>query len=335
DDDCDLKVPDHVQIHIICVNGDAKVTNLITPLTIDEVNGDLTIRHIDASVSINVVNADLSTKHIVGNVTIQEVNGDCSLQRIDGDVSVKAANGDLGLADIVGNISIAESVADIAVEVDFDPQYAYNFRSQDDIAFTLYPEPNVTFYLPAQTDYTFTRELKRVANILTPDEDEPRVRVQFGNGAAKVYVESADDVVFASRTVGGSGFSFEFNLGNQLRDIEAQINESLSGLGEMIEAQTREAIASASSFAKDIRVEARIQRAQDRAQRRAQRHAERAQRRMERAQRFDHRRQSPQTSPSSTTVSHEERLLILQMLQDGRITVEEANQLLSTLEGKV
>jgi hypothetical protein len=63
-----------------------------------------------------------------------------------------------------------------------------------------------------------------------------------------------------------------------------------------------------------------------------QNQAERIQRQVERS----HRRANvkPTPAPAPNSVSEEERLMVLSMLEEGKITVEEAEQILRTMEGE-
>ena len=91
------------------------------------------------------------------------------------------------------------------------------------------------------------------------------------------------------------------------------------------------------------RAQEKIRRAQAKMERKLEatrRRAERKARAAERAARDRRRRAEPvEWTPSppkkvSEPVSDEERLMILQLLEQGKITTEEAEQLLSALEGK-
>jgi hypothetical protein len=72
----------------------------------------------------------------------------------------------------------------------------------------------------------------------------------------------------------------------------------------------------------------------------ARRRAERKARAAERAARDRRRRPEsykyspPKSVPAQEPVSDEERLMILEMLEQGKISIDEAEQLLSALEGK-
>ena len=91
------------------------------------------------------------------------------------------------------------------------------------------------------------------------------------------------------------------------------------------------------------RAQEKIRRAQEKMNRKleaARRRAEMKARAAERAARDRRRRPEPPTwvtsptKPVSEPVSDEERLMILQLLEQGKVTTDEAEQLLAALEGK-
>jgi len=97
-------------------------------------------------------------------------------------------------------------------------------------------------------------------------------------------------------------------------------------------------------FVEDEKVARRAQEAADRARRQAERAADRARVRAERASRKHGHRgvgfqvawpSSPQSSkPAGEPVSDAERIAILKMVADKKITADQASKLLSALEGE-
>ena len=76
----------------------------------------------------------------------------------------------------------------------------------------------------------------------------------------------------------------------------------------------------------------RANRHTDRMQRHAERQAKRAERRAEKILRFKKRQRDQEVQKDP--VSNEERLMILRMVEEGKLTIEEAEKLLSALEGR-
>jgi hypothetical protein len=137
---------------------------------------------------------------------------------------------------------------------------------------------------------------------------------------------------------------------SQMRMIEDQLNTQLSSLSMRLSAATL-------SEEQRRRIEERAREASQRATARAQERVKRAQERMEqklaaaqrkmeyKAKAREHASRhlgknwnfnfSPQTpTPPSEPVSEDERLIILRMLEQKQITMEQADELLSALEGK-
>jgi hypothetical protein len=152
------------------------------------------------------------------------------------------------------------------------------------------------------------------------EEDVTERVVVLGDGSAKVTLNAGGDVRVSNRADAGESAD---EFGNF-----AGINFDFSGLGD------------------------RINRRMEQASRRAQQKVEEAARRIERktreSERHAHRHArvgmeigrwnwdfSPKgvPVPPAESVSEEERMSILKMLQDRKITAEEAEKLLAALEG--
>jgi vacuolar-type H+-ATPase subunit H len=78
------------------------------------------------------------------------------------------------------------------------------------------------------------------------------------------------------------------------------------------------------------KLERKLRKARQDARRKARAAARRSR---EKGQNWLYQRPTKTPGPEGEKVSEEERLLILQMLESGKITVEQADQLLAALEG--
>jgi vacuolar-type H+-ATPase subunit E/Vma4 len=79
----------------------------------------------------------------------------------------------------------------------------------------------------------------------------------------------------------------------------------------------------------------RAERVAEQARQKAERAAERARLRAERAERRWQRVSGQRSRPSpSETVSDEERMRVLRLVEEGKITPEQASELLAALEGR-
>jgi hypothetical protein len=191
----------------------------------------------------------------------------------------------------------------------------------------------------------------------------------MGDGDAELILSAYGNVMLSSLPPDWDLGELEFELGEdydgisetlseqiarqveaQMEYIEQQLESQLDNLSTRIggiglSAEQAERIAQRAQEASDrarVRADERIQRAQEKMERKleaARRRAEIKARAAERAARD--RRKRPESTDwmaASRTpvepVSDEERLMILQLLEQGKITPSEAEQLLAALEGK-
>jgi hypothetical protein len=144
--------------------------------------------------------------------------------------------------------------------------------------------------------------------------------VTLGSGSAKIVLTAGGDVRLTNKA--NAGESAE-EFGNF-----AGLNFDWSGFGERISRQVEQATSRAAKRAEE-------------AARRAERHAERQARRFKGGLEVGRWNwdfgakgmPTPPGAPKADPVSDEERMAILKMLQDKKITSEQAEQLLKALEG--
>ena len=268
-----------------------------------------------------------------GNVIVEAVGGDATIRDVEGGVKVSAVGADLYLRDVEGDCVVERAGADLVLSLDFTPGREYRFSAGGDILCRIHPDANVTFDLPADTALQLDVEVQ-----VTEREDAPdRRTIILGDGSALVHIVAASRL----RLVGEEedymvsfGVQLEDELEARLSHLEAKLDQQLEGLDERIQATT-------------IRFASQAERVAERAQREALRAAERVRRTMEqwdakpkrarKAKRvgftlegLDTRAAPP---PRRDPVTEQERLMILKMVQEGKITIEEAERLLAALEG--
>ncbi len=330
--DARVVVPDMVPVSVQAVGGDASITGLVADCDVQSVGGDLTLRDVH-TLHIGAVGGDARIKRGTGNVIVEAVGGDATIRDVEGGVKVSAVGADLYLRDVEGDCVVERAGADLVLSLDFTPGREYHFSAGGDILCRIHPDANVTFDLPADTALQLDVEVQ-----VTEREDAPdRRTIILGDGSALVHIVAASRL----RLVGEEedymvsfGVQLEDELEARLSHLEAKLDQQLEGLDERIQATT-------------IRFASQAERVAERAQREALRAAERVRRTMEqwdakpkrarKAKRvgftlegLDTRAAPP---PRRDPVTEQERLMILKMVQEGKITIEEAERLLAALEG--
>jgi hypothetical protein len=146
----------------------------------------------------------------------------------------------------------------------------------------------------------------------------------LGAGEAALDVRAGGDVRLGSTDAPehtGPAAGLE-DLGEQ---ISAQVAEALDGLSDQI----AESVTRAEAW-----TQTGVGQAADQARRTAEQAAERARMRAERAERRWQRASGRRQSSRRESVSDEERLRVLQMVESGKVSPQQATELLAALEGR-
>ena len=340
--DCSVRVPRLATIKITKVGGDARVKALQGSLEIEMISGDLTLRQTGA-VKVDRISGDVSAKKVFGSLIVKEVSGDLSARGVTGDAFADKVSGDVYLRDVVGNARAQAS--DVILNLDFAGQQ-YDFKASGDVLCRI--SPNTSAKVMAQFNGDVSVD---VAGAKMEGGGGQRV-ITLGDGASQVTLRAAGDISITSQSgdpeAMGEHFGDEFGAMAEefSAHIESQIEAHMADLEKHL---------SHIGGTKGDRVSARVQQAMDRArQSKTQSHMQAAQSRAEakaeRGKRFGFkfdlgksfappRPPMPPTpprppKPASEPVSDEERMMILRMVEQKKISIEEAEKLLAALEGK-
>ncbi|MDO9300133.1 MAG: hypothetical protein Q7T89_02070 [Anaerolineales bacterium] len=298
DDDLSLRVPKAASVFIKSIGGDASIRGVMGGIELKDIEGDLSIRDVD-SAAIDTIQSDFSLRGAKGHLSIKSALGDVSIRDVDGNVSLESVADDLALRDVRGNVS-ANVAEDVVLYLNPQAGNVYSVTAGDDILLVMPPKANATLTLNADE---IDIEWKGVAN----DEDAATRVVTLGDGSAIVTLNAGGDIRVTNQS----------NAGDTAEDFGnfAGIGVDWSGFGERISRQVEQATRRATKQVNDAV-----------------------------------RRGGPKVNvgvgrwnwdlsskgvpmPPKPQATDEERMMILKMLQDKKITAEEADQLLASLEG--
>ncbi len=313
-DDLSLRTPKGSSILIENLKGDASIRGILGNIEVKEVDGDLSIRDVNA-IAVDTIQADFSLRGARGNLSIKSAKGDASIRDVDGNVSLDSVADDLALRDVKGNVQV--NVGEDAV-LYINPQAGntYAINAGDDVLLVMPPKANATLTLSADS-------IEVDWDGIEVDEDATSRVITLGNGSATMVLNAGGDIRISNRSDAGDSAE---DFGNF-----AGIGMDWSGFGERISRRVEQATA-------------RAQRKIDEATRRiahktrdVERHGRHSKSSLEVGRwKWDfglgsHPKGVPM--PNKSPVSDEERLVILKMLQEKKITAEEAEKLLASLEG--
>jgi len=301
-----INVPKNSQVHILTVNGDMSMRGLAGDLEADLLNGDVAIR--DAGkVTLGAVESDFSLRGAKGDVRVKSVGGDASLREVNGSLTLDSVSDDLAIHGVGGNLKV-DVDEDVVLHLDPKPGQEYSVVAGDDIMLILPEGANATLTLNGDKINVHLPNIQ-------PEDSASRV-VTLGDGSAQIKLDAGGDVLVTDRQDAaqsadefGNFAGMMFDWGSWGREIGQEWGDIGRDWGDRISRQAQE-----------------VARKTERKVRHA---AGRRNARMKFTWDLDNMPKAPKREP----VSEEERMTILRMLAEKKISSEEAEQLLSALEG--
>ncbi len=321
-----------------------------------DIAGDLSVDQVEGNAEVRTVEGDCRLDNIDGNVELRDIQGDCSVENVGGNAEVRDVDGSLSivangnawvrLSQLSGSDYNITGHGNLFCQLPEDTSARLQMRSGAN---------NIQLKLP-----TGSRRIQEAYVEEVIGEGDANLELQAG---ANLTVKVLDVREAAEEAEGafGQAFadipqSFEHQIAQQIEaQMEAvtrQINEQLADLSARIgksgltPEETEEIMQRAreSSERAAARAQERMRRAQEKLERKveeARRRSEAKARAAERRAQGRRRTWSFQFSggptpppPPKDPVSDEERLLILRMLEQKKISLEEADALLAALEGR-
>jgi hypothetical protein len=308
-DDCRISCPLGAALTIEHTAGDLRVMQVKGALALNSVNGDAALHDV-GPLALKSVQGDLSVRDVDGDMQIDLVRGDAKLKRIGGVVTINKVAGDLAASDLKGGLTVNNIGGDLALQTTLSAGQAYAAKAGGDIVLKL-DGGGGQFTLNCRGDL-------RVRVPMTNWTGNNRAGTGiYGDGSAQVTLFANGDLLVLPSSAGAS-----FDPDVLSEQVEAMIESAMSQFESQMSQVQRD-------------LEQRFSKMDKQADR-AARNAERAKRRAERAAGswgFSMGRPPVPPAPPSEPVSDQERLLILKMVEEGKISVDQAAQLLSALEG--
>src|SRR5258708_33449701 len=332
--DCSLRVPEDATLVIDTVGGDAKITDISGLVTMNIVGGDLVLRD-TGPITISKIGGDLVIKRTEGDAEVQLVGGDANLRQIGGDLNIALVGGDVSIYSIKGNCDLESIGGDLIFNTNFATDARYHLTVGGDVLGKVAADANVRFVIPPYTETSI-----QIPNAEQQKENDHTVvvvgsgaaEVEFGNIGGDLELISTDGMDKESESIYESFFPGD--PGDLADIISARVNEPIAPLLD------------------------RVKRRTERMQRQAERTADRGKNQSEghgRGWGFgwwggtekpkrgfgssgspgwpggfpEKEKREPATGEP---VTNEERMAILQMVENKQISIEEAEKLLTALE---
>ncbi|MGH2521198.1 MAG: DUF4097 family beta strand repeat-containing protein [Anaerolineales bacterium] len=358
--DCTVRVPRRARLIIHHIGGDARIKSLEGDAEIQMVGGDVTLRQAGA-VRLDQVGGDVSAKKISGPLYIQSALADVAARSVAGEFAAQRVMGDLYLRDVSQSANASVS-GDVILNLSFVPGQDYAFDAAGNILCRVPPDA------AAKLDLRCGGEIRVDVLGAKIEGNSNHKTVTLGSGEARVALRAGGDIALAdlaadAEAMGDFGEHFgeefgvmaeefaaqiesqvESQIETQMAALEKHLSQHLSHLegypgrvkADEIAARARRAAERAGEIARR-KGEAARRRAEvkvELARQKAERQAERARRFTSASWKFEAPRGPKPPTPPSAPVSEEERMTILRMLEQKKITVDEAEKLLAALENQ-
>jgi len=346
-----IHIPHHLEVEIKSVGADASIKRINSDMKISSVGGDLTLNNISTA-SVGSVGSDLFARRVQGDLKVENTGGDALIDNINGQISLRQVGGDITIAEVAGGI---EATAGGEGTIDFlpVPWQAYKIEVGGNLSVSMPEESNADLVVKSGAknisltlgDLDINSEKKEISQHL--GEGGPTVLFSAGG---KVFISGDDFSVFTGLKMNMKDFGsftadFSAQTADQIKDslddLEVDLRESLSGLSDTLEGI---GISEENMRKLGVQIEESSKMAAEKAELAAIRAQAKVEKKIARARRKALKAQSKvkefdlgdflETQQDKREVNETERLLILEMLQEKKISPAEADQLLKALEGK-
>lgn len=319
-------------------------------LTIESLYGDFSLRN-GQNLTVNSLHGDLMAKNLNGSVNLKQVTGDISLRTISEDVTIEYGGRDVNLRNVGGILTANQVDGDIRL-YDQLISGSHVIKAKGDVVIR-WPLTNLNLDATAYGEIICQLPLEdQISN--KEKKERPQTLIgRMGDGKTNLTIESQGDIILKRLT---SGESHEnINVDIDLSDF-SEFGAQMAAFGEeMASGFDEQFTAHMESLSKQFERKFDHQYAEQVA-RKAEEAAEKLSRKIEDAMHKVQQRianaeyaaathptpptppthpghPTPPTPPSATQEdTSAAQLKVLEMLEKGTITVEEANTLLKALE---
>ena len=311
---CIIFLPKDARLEVGEVGGDCRVTDLSNDFMIRTIGGDLSLRRVGAA-SFEMIGGDFQGRQIEGNLNFDRIGGDAVIQKVNGDIHLRGVGGDLMLNDAAGQVNAfvgGDALVTLAA-----PEGAHSkVQAGSDLSCRIPPESSVNLSLSAGGDLDYP------SGVETRQQGDS-VAFQLGDGEADIELSAGGDLCL--QTGLRQDDPEEDWVGEILTEVDAKLAE--------VEARFNVMGTGMYGFDAD-RIGERVRRAVRRAERKASGKAKRKEAKKKGKSGSSFSWTAPGLGEAGEPATDEERLTILRMVEEGKVSVSEAETLLKVLEGE-
>ncbi len=303
--DCQLFAPAGARIEANTVGGDVSIQGVTGDLLFRNVGGDLRLRDVGGA-AVETVGGDLVARSLAGELSVDRTGGDAVVDEVERDVRLRAIGGDLRMSRVEGLVQ-AGAGGDVRISMLPKASTQSAIQAGGDLSCTVPETTSARLLLTAGGDLHLAVPVEAASTA-------GGCEVLLGAGEATVQLSAGGDLSLRTGIEGPEAIAAE--LGGAIADrvgaeIEAHMTEiegRIGSLGEKL------------GYFDSERIGRKIRETIAKAQRKAARAQLRA---------ASLRAGSAEPEAAS---GGQERIAVLRMLEEGKLTVAQAEQLLQALE---
>lgn len=347
EDDLWLQTPVQATITISNVEGNAAISLILNGVTIDAIRGNAVVNSVNA-VTAHQIEGNFAARLIAGDLRIEVIEGNAQIVKVGGDIQLGIVEGNLVLDKTGGNIE-ATAEGNVKVQTTLASGQQCTIRA----------EGSVTCEAPRDAGGVFM--LKAEGGIRVRDLGEERslrngvLNFERAPAHARLTLEAEGDILLRGvqlRDFDATEFAETLEEEMALRSVEiaqqitAQIEAQVNELSRQLDDKLAR-IGASEELATSI--QEKVQSAMRRAEEKLAETLRKVEQRTQEAE--SRRRKSPgwvalptppppPATPRPTTsrtkrtpATDEERMMILRMVEQGKLSVEQAEKLLLALNG--
>jgi hypothetical protein len=328
------------------VRGDAKAHIVNGVVSMESVSGDLRIQHTNGAI-VGGVSGDLMARDIHGDFHIENVGGDANVGNVEGSFVGSSIGDDLTLAEIAGNVQVT---AGDDVSLRLTPNAGANY--------VVFAGGDATCRVPYECSAAVALQAGGAVSVhrfaVEAGENPHHCSFTLGNGESTLAITAGGDISFGGSdmkwedTASGADAAMELGLraGELVQQVASQVEMQVQAATSQLDRKLTEL---ADNDDLVLRIQDKVQAAMNIAETKiaeamgqAEQSIKEAQERAAKSEAQNRRQQQSwkvstppkPAKPASPPVSDEERLIILGMVDQGKISVEQAEQLLQALRPK-
>jgi hypothetical protein len=332
--DCLIACPPEATLTIDGVRGNLRVEGVSGQIAAGTVHGNVKLRDVGPT-ALEQTFGNLNAHQVTGELRAEITRGNARAGHLEGRLSLNRVDGNLVATGLEGGLAADQVQGNVQLRPPFSPGQTYRLSSSGNLDIRVPRESSLRLAIQASGGIG-----SRIPGLVL-EKTDGETRGVLGTGEASLEAQVRGNVTLRPieptegppdgtplefvTNLEGLGARIEARIAEEMAEIEARLAENL---GRVEDEGTR---CWTEPGERDRRA---AETAARRARRQAEQEAERARLRAERAERRWRRASGRRPHPRRTPVTDEERMRVLRMVEEGRITPEQASELLDALEGQ-